>query len=353
MKNKLIYTVPVLHLFIIVYSSIFFITETNDSKDYYSIAGSLPILKNSLFPILYPFFLKIFNIIFNNFFVASKVFNCICIFFSLYIAKKYIKEWIVFWTFSLTWGFFPIVTYSWSEILVIPLLLLFYINTKSYFNANTVEKKFLVRNTCILFLLFITKYSLISISLGSIMFSIVFFKNKKYLNVAKSACAALFLSFLYLVLNYFTTGYITGNRAELGPINLNLRFSIYNTLLAFNPFELSFFHRLPYFLALLFFLILGYIYIRRIKLLFKKKYMDSIFLIFLSLFFLFFLWTTYFFIRIDVLNIRLLFPFYFLFFVGLYMNSIKIRGFLFIQLLVIIIFTIKISISISNLNTYF
>lgn len=66
MKDKLYYLIPVLHVLLIVYSIAFFITETNDSNDYYNIADSLPAIHNSMFPILYPLFLKSLNSVFNE-----------------------------------------------------------------------------------------------------------------------------------------------------------------------------------------------------------------------------------------------------------------------------------------------
>lgn len=357
MKNKWYFSIPIFHLLLIFYSSIFLITQTNDSKDYYLIAENLPYIKNSLFPVFYPFLLKVINLFTNNYFISSKILNIICIFFSLFFSKKYFNEWKTFWIFTLTWGFIPILTYSWSEIIIIPLLLLFFLNLKKFLTTNFItSKKFIIKNVSILFFLSITKYSLISLILGSILFSVIIFfftNNKKVISILFSSLVGLFLSALYLLLNYYLTGYLSGDRDALGKISINLRLSIYNTLQTFNPFFGNFFNRTPYIIVIILFLLFSYFYLKRIKLLFKQNKLENLFLIFLSLFYLFFLWTTYFITKIDTINIRLLFPFYFLFFIGIYMNSIEIKFFNFIQFFIIIVFVINIFLSTLHLNNYF
>lgn len=353
MKDKVYYIIPVLHVLIIVYSSSFFITETNDSRDYYSIAENLPTITNSLFPILYPTFLKLFNTIFDNFFITSKVFNVICILLSLVISRKFLKEWKIFWIFTMTWGFMPIVTYSWSEILLIPLTLLLFVNFRNLFNK---QESAHVNITVLLVLLFLTKYSLISVSIATLGISLIaYFKTreKEYKQLAISTMVSIVVCSVYLGCNYYFTGFLTGNRAALGPVKTNLRLSLFNTLQSFNPLFSNFFGRTPYVVVVLLTIILFFVFYKRIKLIFAHHIKANILFIFLGLFYLLFLWATYFFIKIDVLSIRLLFPFYLMFFMGLFINPIKIKNFNLIVILISLNLLILFVGSFYNLHNYF
>ncbi len=343
MRNKIYYLIPLLQIITIIFGSNYFITETNDSYDYYKISNDLPFIKNSLFPIFYPFLLKVINLIFKDFFISSKFINCFCILFSLYIAKKYLKEWKIFWILTLTWGFRPIISYSWTEVLLIPFFLLFFINLKLLIYSY--KPKNFICITLLFVLMVTTKYSLISIILGSIILSFFFYiqsKNKSYLLLLLSCFVSLIISFLYLSINKLLTGYFTGDRSALGDVTTNLRLSLYNTLQSFNPLFSNFTERTPYFIVLIIFALFLVIYYRRFKKIIFVGLGENIFFILLSFFYLLFLWITYFFTRIDVLSIRLLFPFYILFFVGLYINSVKINFYNVILFLIIlnILFTI-------------
>ncbi len=353
MKDKFYYLIPVLHILIIVYSSVFFITETNDSRDYYNIAESLPVVHNSMFPVLYPLFLKLINSIFANFFVTSKILNAICILLSLLISRRLLEEWRTYWMFTLTWGFFPIITYSWSEILLIPLTLLLFINFRNLFDKH---RKVYINVTVLLVLLFLTKYSLISISIATLGISLIaYFKTKEraYKQLAICTVVSIVVCSIYLGFNYYFTGFLTGNRAALGPVKTNLRLSLFNTLQSFNPLFSNFFGRTPYVVVIILALIMLLIFFKRVKIIFADHIKANIFFIFLGIFYLLFLWTTYFFIRIDVLGIRLLFPFYIIFFTGLLINHIKIRYFYLISILIYLNLIYSLSRSLSRLHNYF
>lgn len=353
MKDKFYYLIPVLHILIIVYSSVFFITETNDSRDYYNIAESFPVVHNSMFPVLYPLSLKLINSFFANFFVTSKILNVICILLSLFISRKLLEEWRTYWMLTLTWGFLPIITYSWSEILLIPLTLLLFINFRNFFNK---QKKAYINVTVLLVLLFLTKYSLISISIATLGISLIaYFKTreKEYKQLVISTMVSIVVCTIYLGCNYYFTGFLTGNRAALGPVKTNLRLSLFNTLQSFNPLFSNFFGRTPYVVVVLLALILFFVYYKRIKLIFAHHIKANILFIFLGLFYLLFLWATYFLIRIDVLSIRLLFPFYLLFFTGLLINPFKIRYFNLIAILIYLNLICLLFSSLFRLHNYF
>lgn len=352
MKDKIYYTVPLIHIFVIIYSALYFITETNDSRDYYMIADNLPRITNSLFPIMYPFILRTFNTFLNDYFLCSKIINAICILSSLFIAKKYLQEWKLYWVLTLSWGFFSITTYSWSEILIIPLGLLLFINLKRVFELNHSYWKI----GLLLFLLFLTKYSLISISLGLLLISAVKYyisRSKTYKNLTIWSFFSIVASSIYLFLNYLLTGFLTGNREALGEVKLNLRLSFFNTLQAFNPLFSNLFGRMPYIIVILIFITLIFIYKKRLQVLLNKSLQANTNFIFISIFYLAFLWITYFFTKLDVLNIRLLFPFYYFFFMGIFLNSQQIKGRKMMEILIVSNFILFIVLSSLRISDYF
>ena len=120
MKNKIYFLIPIAQICLVLLASFFYIIETNDSRSYYFIASNFPYISNSLFPILYPLILKLFYISMNDFFIASKTINIVCILIFFCMTKIYIKEWKLIWLFSMSCFFSSVFTYSWSEILLVP-----------------------------------------------------------------------------------------------------------------------------------------------------------------------------------------------------------------------------------------
>ena len=120
MKNKIYFLIPIAQICLVLLASFFYIIETNDSRSYYFIASNFPYISNSLFPILYPLILKLFYFFVNDFFIASKTINIVCILIFFCMTKIYIKEWKLIWLFSMSCFFSSVFTYSWSEILLVP-----------------------------------------------------------------------------------------------------------------------------------------------------------------------------------------------------------------------------------------
>ena len=126
MKNKIYFLIPIAQICLVLLASFFYIIETNDSRSYYFIASNFPYISNSLFPILYPLILKLFYFFVNDFFIASKTINIVCLLIFFCMTKIYIKEWKLIWLFSMSF-FFSVFTYSWSEILLVPQFTIFFI----------------------------------------------------------------------------------------------------------------------------------------------------------------------------------------------------------------------------------
>ena len=355
MKNKIYFLIPLYQVFLVIFASYFYITETNDSRSYYAIATNLPKLSNSLFPILYPSFLKFFYFFWGDFFVASKLINISCILLFFLLTNMYVKEWKLIWLFSLSWFFTSIFIYSWSEILLIPLFTILFILQRKYWN-NEINNPLVVTfsNSTVLFFLFLAKYSMLYIIIGTLFFGILMYlytKNKKHLLFIYSSFISSFLCGIYLYINYIATGYFTGNREALGEITTNIRLSLYNTLQTANPFWGNLLGRSPYILVIFIFVVLTVIYFKRILKIWKDEKIENLYFIFISLIYLFLLWISYFNTKIDVLGIRLLFPFCFLFFIGIIANNIKIKYFY--KYLIIIISILQIFISFNRTNQYF
>ena len=106
MKNKIYFLIPIAQICLVLLASFFYIIETNDSRSYYFIASNFPYISNSLFPILYPLILKLFYFFVNDFFIASKTINIVCILTFFCMTKIYIKKWKLIWLFSMS-CFFP------------------------------------------------------------------------------------------------------------------------------------------------------------------------------------------------------------------------------------------------------
>ncbi|MFT3918510.1 hypothetical protein [Cloacibacterium sp.] len=357
MKNKIYFLIPLSQIFLVLFSSYFFITETNDSKSYYSIASNLPIITDSLFPILYPSFLKLFYFFVGDFFVASKVINIICILLFFFMTKMHIAEWKSLWLLSLSWLFSSIFSYSWSEILLIPQLTLFFILQRRYWNNELIKTNvFILLYSVQLFSLFLTKYSMLFIIIGTFVFGLLIYlhtNHKKHLIHIYSSIIAFFFCGAYVFTNYYFTSYFAGNREVLGEANTNIRLSLFNTLQAFNPFFSNLFGRMPFLLVSILFIFSIILYFIRASKMLKENKLENMYFIFLSFFYLISLWIVYFYTRIDTLNIRLLFPFCFLFFLGLIANDYKIKYFKLFKYLLIIMFILQIIISFNRINQYY
>ncbi|MGI9652419.1 hypothetical protein [Chryseobacterium sp. RLHN22] len=359
MKSKLYVLIPVIQVLYILFTSYFFITETNDSRSYYGIASQLPKISESLFPIFYPFLLRIASFICGSYFVTSKIINVICILSFFLITKKYIEEWKILWLFSLSWFFFSILSNSWSEAVLIPLMTAIFVLQRKFWNTKGENNIYIIYHTLLLFLLFITKYSMVYMIIGTFLFGALMYiytKQRKFLFFIYSAFFSIILALLYLYANYQLTGYFTGNRAALGDLNINLRLSLFNTLQAVNPFFGNIYGRTPFFVVIIIFIILSVIYINRIFTIWREKKTENLYFIFVGLFYLFFLWASYFYTKIDILNIRLLFPFCFLFFLGLIANNLETKKIKFYKYLIIFMYTLQILISLNNIlshNNYY
>ena len=209
---------------------------SNDSLSYFEIAEKLPYIETSLFPILYPLFLKILNFIFNDYTISYKFLSITLILISYYIPYRYNFLWKQIWCILSFSSFLNIYLYAWSEILLIPLILLFTIINYKFLNEEISYNKFIISISVIMFLMTITKYNSLFFLFSMFLFSLISKKNRKAYFIS-SLIAFGFIA-MYLLNNYFITNLITGQR----PIpsydtSAFLKTSISNIFLSVNPFN--------------------------------------------------------------------------------------------------------------------
>ena len=309
---------------------------STDSRYYFKIAENLPKISESTFPIFYPLILKVFNLVFDDFLITSKVVPFISIvFIYLFTWKKnfFWKEfWFIFSLPSLVFCYF----WSWSETVFLLLLLLFvYVNHR--FLEEKKESSYVIINTLVLFLLFLTKYSALFVVFGYTVFSILQWLQNRQIGTRMliSVIIICILVLLYLFFNYFQTGYFTGPRGAPDFGKKNITYSIFNVFYSTNPIihTRSFLGLKVNYFAL--FLITAALHLA-IWIFFEKKKLKiksiSWLLITCSLSFLTFTIISYFTTNIDDLGARLLLPFVFLYYVTIVFikgNFNKINNYLF------------------------
>lgn len=319
---------------------------TPDSQSYIEIAKNLPVINNSLFPILYPIVLRILNFFTTDYFIAYKLLNFFVILFIIVFVKIKNFYWKEIWTILTFASFQNIYCYAWSEMLILLLIVaLCYIN-KSLLLSNQNNKFFIIQSVFILTLMFLTKYSSIFFAFSYLGYSIYLFlikDKKKSLLYFKTFLLVNLLFTIYLFINKYNTGMFTGPR---GNVFYEMSFVRYILLSAINipisltPASLSFIKILyqPTFLYSYSFLwkippilssvILIYLLYKslKLKLIINSKYL--MFLLFCSFSFLLFSFISAYYTKIDVLSSRLLLGFYSFFLIGiihfLKLNKIKL-----------------------------
>lgn len=332
---------------------------TPDSLDYIRIADDIPYIKNSLFPIFYPLTIKFINFFTKDYYLATKVICFISIFFAFaytYIHNFFWKElWLVFCFPS----FLDIYHNSWSETILIPLLIIFsHINYK--YITQQKSRYFMLKNTIVIILMLLTKYSVIGIIFGYgfyFMFDFIFFK-KNHILILESLLIVISFFLIYLLVNYLSTGHMMGERITPNYNKINIRYSFFKIIYNLNPIINDRYigdYKINYiFLTVLTIIIyLPMTFVKKIK---SQINMAFIFLL-CSLFILALTFISSFVIKLDSLNGRLLMPFVFFLFVFLLVafekynqkKYYKLYHFIFTILLGLGIL-IRVNTSISNLS---
>lgn len=303
---------------------------TDDSLSYFEIAKKLPSIQNSLFPIGYPSLLKIIAFITNDYILSYKILNIILISLSFYIPFYYNFYWKQIWCILTFTPFLEIYLHAWSEVVLIPLILLFTILNYKFIKEEISPIRFIIITSVILFGMLIIKYNSIFFLLSTIIFSIINKKNRK--SYFTLCIISLFLFCVYLFFNYSLTGHAMGARLDPNySADLFLKKSLTNAFLTLNPLK-SFITKnitteiYTSLLQIISFIFLVFIFIKSLK----TKF--SLFLILQTIIFVFLTITSGLNTRIDFLDSRLLLGFYLFFylsFVSIFNNNKKISNILY------------------------
>lgn len=215
-----------------------------DSYTYISIAKELPNIKNAIFPIFYPLFLRLADSIFNSYDVAAKVINICCLIAIISFVKLKDFYWREIWvllTFSSLQGIYPMI---WSENLLLTLIIFYSYYHYKFLNNSMKSWEFILINILLFFLMFITKYNSIFFVIANFVFIIYLIRIGKR-NLAfgyiVSTLISLVLFFFYLTFNFFMVGSIVGKRGMTADFNYLSYFyeSLKNVSLTYNPFSLA------------------------------------------------------------------------------------------------------------------
>lgn len=295
-----------------------------DSYTYISIAKDLPNIKNTIFPIFYPLFLRLAESIFNSYDVAAKVINICCLIAIISFVKLKDFYWREIWvllTFSSLQGIYPMI---WSENLLLTLII-FYSYCQYKFLSNSMKsQQFILLNILLLFLMFLTKYNSIFFLIANftfIIFLIGIGKRNLAFGYIISTIISLVLFFSYLTFNFFMVGSIVGKRGMTANFNYFSYFyeSLKNISLTYNPFSIALQRiserikdYIPYSAKLNHLLSLLLTVILLVKFQKLQKHYDLItkFFFINSFVFLVFTFISSYFVTLDILDYRLLINFY-------------------------------------------
>lgn len=298
-----------------------------DSQYYFNFAKKLPIISDSLYPIFYPLLLRITNLFFDNYLISYKVLTIFSFGFSFFIVKYNNFFWREFWCLLSFTSFFKLAPWAWSEIIMIPLLLVYLLVNYQILTSKHQNNKMLIAiNIFILLIMVTTKYSSLFIIASILPFCLYLFvkknkaKAKDYLLIFFSG---FMLAIIYLLLNKLNTGELMGVRLapDFGG-KFNLRLSLSFILFNLNPFFhgkqsnllgfITFGWQIAYITSILLTIILFYL-IKK-SLLTGYNHEMVVFCLISSLIVLGLTIYSYLTTRIDLLDFRLLLPFYFFFF---------------------------------------
>lgn len=187
----------------------------DDDFYYIKIAESLPNYNLAIFPIGYPVVLRITNLIFNDYFISSRIvsiFSFIFILIFSYHKNFFFKETLLLMSFK----FFTLFFYALSETIFISV---FYIVFYVLYNLIINKKDHFLLLGISIFLLVMIRYSGLFLWGGIFIYTIInyfFYDSKKITLIGSSLTKSLFLSFiliaLFLIANlYFTNSFFGEN----------------------------------------------------------------------------------------------------------------------------------------------
>lgn len=326
MKNKkiqlLLHLIPLLLIINMIIRWRFATTISPDTYSYFEIAKTLPYVDNSTFPIGYPIFLKSINYLFDNYLISYKILAFLCLAFSLIFVRInnfYWREIWVLFTFS---SFLRMAPYGLSETLLIPLLILVFYYNFQFLNNKILKQKFIIFYPILLFSCVLIKYSSLFFIVANFIFGVYlrFIKDEKQWTYLKVSIISAILSGLYLINNYWITGFTMGERFPPSEEHLDISVSLLQILYSLNPLYYDNGIGKNLYISLISSIVFGIVFLYIIlRFLYKNKdtmeHKMIIFNILNSILFLIGTLYSYFTVTIDNLGYRLLLGYYiFLFF---------------------------------------
>lgn len=237
MKYKILALILILFYFI----QSFFIASGGvgaDSLSYFGMASDLPQIKTNLFPIAYPFLIKILQLVIGDYYWAAKILNTLFIVLILsfsYFKKFYFKETVLLFTGKTLFFVYCGILSEGLFIFLLYFLLYFLYNIlvlksadiKNYFACGL-----------LLVLLVMTRYSGIYIYLSLLSFITYVFIKYRNIHFLK----VVFISFVlggigvlfYLLSHYYYFGNLTGEHLRGRPSDGSVVNIIRNILGYFN-----------------------------------------------------------------------------------------------------------------------
>lgn len=311
-------------------------TTSYDTWSYIDLAEHFPYIIEakypSVFPLGYPIWLRINNLFFNDYMISYKVGAFLCLVFSLLFVKIKDFYWREIWVLFTFYSFLRITPWAWSETLIIPLLIMVFYYNHQFLNEKIKRGKFITFYPILLFACVLVKYSSLFFIVAHFIFVLFLslIKDKKVWDYLKVSILSSILSGIYLLNNYFITGYAMGMRNPPDAMYFNIRLSLANTIFSLNPLfhgrgnylGYSFGWSIAFIFGGIFALFFCGIILRYLWLnLLKNKNLSNTtggkILIFNTLNFVIFLLGTiysYFTTKIDILDYRLLLGYYSFFF---------------------------------------
>jgi len=198
-----------------------------DSLSYFGIASDLPELKTNLFPLGFPFLIKIFHFVFQDYFWAGKMLNISMVIIILvfsYVKKFYFRETVLLFAAKTFFFAFNLVI-SEGPFLFLLYFLFYLIHER--FQEKISSTHFVFCASAILILLFTVRYSGIYIYLGTGIFWLwilfrrrLFEFQKDILKVLAFSGAGIlaYLAFNYLMYGSFTGEHLRGAPAQIYPV---------------------------------------------------------------------------------------------------------------------------------------
>nr|WP_314493578.1 hypothetical protein [uncultured Chryseobacterium sp.] len=206
----------------------------SDSLSYFGISGDLPYPETNLFPLGYPLLLKLFHLVFSDYFWSYKILNLfftVTILIFSYSKKFFFRETVLLFAGK---TFFYVFTQAVSESAFI---FIFYFLIYFLFQMlNKPEKlyKNCIWASCLMVGLFTVRYSGIFIYVGILIFSVLKFRKIRNEMYSKGIVLFLILSGLgisgYLFFNYLEFGSFTGEQLRGAPAGMSLIYIVRDLL---------------------------------------------------------------------------------------------------------------------------